>query len=144
MKYVYELRDTNGNVIDVGITKDPDRRMFEHISRKPTKYASIGKYYGRKDLTMHLVTDLIPVSKAMSIEDNLKKEYGIERTEKIAQVKGGKTAGKLKRVLSDNDVREIRRLCSNGMYQRACAKKYNVSQRTINKIVNKISYAEIV
>lgn len=48
------------------------------------------------------------------------------------------------RHLSDEEVLNIRKFYSNGQYsQRQLAKKFNVCQRTITMIVNKITFREI-
>ena len=51
--------------------------------------------------------------------------------------------GRKKRKLTFEDAEAIRKLCNDGMKQRDAAKEYNVSQRTINCIVNYKIYKKL-
>tara|TARA_R110000744_G_scaffold329580_2_gene435120 strand:+ start:21 stop:434 length:414 start_codon:yes stop_codon:yes gene_type:complete len=137
MIYVYELR-VGERVIDVGVTsRTIETRLYEHTR-------NLGRWPNRTDITIHSVSEWLTLKLAMKEEGRLKLSYGLEWTERNNQIKGGMVAGPKRRVLKRKDILEIRNLSDLGVYQRDIANQYNVCQRTINKIVNKISYAEIV
>lgn len=80
MVYVYELR-VGERVIDVGVSKDLERRIHEHINKRPNK-KSCGKYYGRTDITIHQVSEWPTRKLAFKEEGRLKLSYGFEWNER--------------------------------------------------------------
>ena len=80
MVYVYELR-VGERVIDVGVSKDLQRRFIEHTQKKPQK-KSCGKYYGRTDITIHPVSEWPTRKLAMKEEGRVKLSHGFEWTER--------------------------------------------------------------
>ena len=88
--YVYELINHYGTVEYVGETIRPNIRMNEHTNRKPG--FGNGKFYGRQDLVMNIVAVFDDRKKALELEENLKKDYGMEITERTRGIKGGNKA----------------------------------------------------
>jgi predicted GIY-YIG superfamily endonuclease len=85
--YVYELINLYGTVEYVGETIRPNIRMKEHINSKP-EFGN-GKFYGRQDLVMNIVSVFDDRKKALELEEKLKKDYGMEITERTRGIKGG-------------------------------------------------------
>ena len=77
-KYVYLLRDGNGNVVDVGESKKPKRRLYMKTKR-PIKEG--GSFHGRTDITLEVVAGPMSNAKARVLEGELKLQYGLEWTE---------------------------------------------------------------
>ena len=89
--YVYELYDTYGNVIYVGESIDPKRRLYQHTQRKPSEeWRSDGKFY-KQDVTMHIVSDHPNKKEAHLAERDLKLQYGMDWTESHAWIKAEQT-----------------------------------------------------
>lgn len=77
--YVYELINLYGTIEDVGETKNPKVRMYQHIKKSPRP--GNGKYYGRQDLIMNIVESFDNRQDALKLETELKISYGLEPTE---------------------------------------------------------------
>ena len=133
MKYVYELKDSDGKVIDVGQTKRPNRRLWEHTSKN-------GRWPGRTDISLEVVAGPMSISEALAMEGELKLSYGFIWTERIACLKGGNAPKHKKRKLSNKAIKDIRKKEST---QRAYAQKYKVVQRTIAQIQNRETYTDV-
>ena len=78
--YVYELINSLGTVEYVGCTYRPKYRFNQHTKRKPS--LGHGKFYGRQDLTMHIVKEFHIRKEAFLFEGELKLSHGMEWTEK--------------------------------------------------------------
>lgn len=133
MKYVYELKDSDGKVIDVGQTKRPDRRLWEHTSK-------LGRWPGRTDISLEVVAGPMSISEALAMEGELKLSHGFIWTERIACLKGARAPKHKKRKLSNKAIKDIRK---KEIYQRDYAKKYGVSQRTIVQIQHRLTYKDV-
>ena len=70
-RYVYELVNLMGTVEYVGETKQPNKRFCEHVKW------SRGKFYGRSDIFMNIVTEFDDRRDAYYYQCNLQKEYGL-------------------------------------------------------------------
>jgi predicted GIY-YIG superfamily endonuclease len=90
MKYVYEIVNTLGTVEYVGQTNNPKRRLREHIKCKPLQ-SGYGKFYGRQDVVMNIVTIVETLKEARDLEEQLQLEYGLvtDRSKKIDAFKFG-------------------------------------------------------
>ena len=86
---VYELINSLGTVEYVGCTHQPKVRFIDHTKKKPDN--NHGKFYGRQDLTMHIVKQFSIRKEAHLYEGELKLSHGMEWTEKTTGVKCGKT-----------------------------------------------------
>jgi len=78
--YIYELINGMGTVEYVGCTIDPEYRFGQHTKAKPS--AGQGKFYGRQDLTMHIVEVHEDRKEALLAEGRVKEENGLEWTER--------------------------------------------------------------
>ena len=96
MEYLYTLVNEYNNVEYVGITRVPKQRLRQHTRVKPsTTKSGHGKFYGR-DMSLEVVASYNTREEALLAEGRLKKELGMEWTEKSMHSKGGKTQGKIK------------------------------------------------
>jgi predicted GIY-YIG superfamily endonuclease len=89
--YVYELINHYGTIEYVGETYRPKGRMYDHTKCKPS--GRNGKFYGRQDLVMNIVSVFDNRKDARELEGKLKLDYGMEHTEITRTSKGGKIQG---------------------------------------------------
>ncbi len=78
MEYVYDLVDSDGQIVYVGQSKDPQRRLYEHTNRHD------GQFKGREDLSLNIISRHRLREKALEAEGKRKLSLGFEWTEKIA------------------------------------------------------------
>jgi predicted GIY-YIG superfamily endonuclease len=77
---VYEIINSMGTVEHVGEThRSLESRMYEH-TKVPLGSGS-GRFYGRNDVSIHLVTTFDNRKDALLLEDQLKQQYGLRRDE---------------------------------------------------------------
>ena len=76
--YVYELINLVGTVEWVGETVRPKERFANHIKHKPCKGNGIGLFYGRCDLSMHIVKEFYSKKEAYEYQIQLQKQYGLQ------------------------------------------------------------------
>ena len=69
-KYVYELVNLMGTVEHVGETLYPKKRLSDHCGKN-------GKFYGRQDISMHIVKEFNNKQEAWDYQCKLQKEYGL-------------------------------------------------------------------
>jgi hypothetical protein len=137
---VYELINSMGTVEWVGETSQELRLRF----KQHTQYKN-GGFKGRSDLFINFVSEFNNRKDARELEGKLKLEYGLEWTEKIRAIKGGRKNGaengKKSRKLTINEANSIRNEYKLGEYTyRKLAIKYNVGIRCIQNIINNKTY----
>ena len=144
MTHVYELRDQQGNVVDVGMSKQLKVRLRQHTFTKPTDANNgSGKWYGRKDLSIHSMSIWATRSEARAEEGRLKLHHGFKWTEQIASQKGGKLLGQSNRKLTMEQAQEIKSKYIPYKYTyHRLAKEYGVAVSAIRAIVHNQTYLE--
>jgi predicted GIY-YIG superfamily endonuclease/ribosomal protein L37AE/L43A len=92
--FLYELINHYGTIEWVGVTYRPDYRWRQHtqVRPNPTKKAGYGTFYGRLDLTLHIVHEYENRKEALREETRLKREYGLE----VGELAGLKAVDKQK------------------------------------------------
>lgn len=75
--HVYELVNLMGTVEYVGETTRPKERFANHTKHKQSKGNSIGLFYGRCDLSMHIVKSFDSKKEAYAYQIELQKQYGL-------------------------------------------------------------------
>lgn len=80
--YVYLLADSNNKVEYIGETKRPKGRFYQHTKSKPNG-SSCGKFYGRTDITMHVVNEFDNKKDAFNYQCELQKQYGFKTDREI-------------------------------------------------------------
>jgi len=86
--YVYELINLMGTVEYVGCSYQPEFRFKQHTKARPS--AGQGKFYGRQDLTLHLVECYETRKEALLAEGRVKESHGMEWTEREHLVQCGR------------------------------------------------------
>ena len=81
MVHLYELRNADNTVEYVGVSVNLKQRLYSHTKRKPNGTARQGLFYGREDLTQHVIKTFLNRSEAMRAETVHKIELGFEPTE---------------------------------------------------------------
>jgi len=134
MYYVYELVNLMGTVEHVGETVRPKRRLYDHTKNKSYK----GKFLGRLDISMHVVTSLPTKVEALDKEYELQVYWGLP-TDKERN-KGSKH-GCAK--LDEKKVRQIKFLISQKKTYKEIAKMFNVGHVTISLIDKQKRWAHV-
>jgi predicted GIY-YIG superfamily endonuclease len=141
MVYLYELINNCGTIEYVGTTSRPKGRMWQHTKDPNKRGSSRGLFYGRNDLTMHIVDQFETRKQALFAETELKTTYGFKPTE------WNNTVGKYrkwnieKRKLTLNEVEEIKQLYLTGKYShRKLGEMYNISHTAIGHMLRKQTY----
>jgi len=97
MRYVYDLVDSDGVTEYVGESKHPNVRFKEHTTHKPratSPSASRGKFYGRTDLSLQIISSHDTRKESMKAEGQRKLSLGMEWTEKEGYIAAGLKASK--------------------------------------------------
>tara|TARA_R110000803_G_C11707769_1_gene286456 strand:- start:40 stop:462 length:423 start_codon:yes stop_codon:yes gene_type:complete len=137
MIYVYELRNSTEVVEYVGVSKNPNNRLYDHTISKPSLTSGHGKFYGRTDLTVHSVSQWPTRKIAMKEEKRVKISYGMVWGEGL----GGTASCKNMRVLTKDIAEEIRSKYIPKIYHmRMLAEEYNVSKTTVQRILENLTY----
>jgi len=132
---VYELQDENCNVIDVGYSYRPKTRMYQHTRTKPG--SGTGKFYGRTDLTMVIVSEHPTRKEAAQAEIALKIQHGLEPIERMNGVRNGK----LNRKVTMEQAQEIRSKYVPWKYTMSrLANEYGCSHGTVCGIIHNKYY----
>jgi hypothetical protein len=86
--YVYELINFMGTFEYVGETYRPKFRMNSHTKIKPSTTGKNreGKFYGRQDLIMNIVSEFDNRKDALELEGKLKLSHGMQWTERNQNV----------------------------------------------------------
>lgn len=126
--YVYELVNLMGTVEYVGKTANPKYRFYQH-----TKKLGIGqgKFFGRQDITMHIV------SKHPTNKEALQSEYDLQVYWKITpdRLKFGRIGIQNKTSkLREEEVIQIKKLLQLKIPRWKIAEKFNISKTTITHI----------
>lgn len=124
MYYVYELINLMGGVDYVGHSDNPNGRFIQHTQRKP-QGRSIGKFYGRQDLLVNIVSAHPTRTEAKREEMRLQKFWGF----KTEDEKNRSNQKNLK--LTEDKVKEIKVLLQQEIPQREIAKRFGISKRSV-------------
>lgn len=139
--YLYEMIDLYGTVEYVGYSCNPKFRMYQHTRMKNVDGNGHGRFYGRSDLSMVIVSEFPTRKEAAQAEIALKKEYGMPPTEALC---GINSAIKMRQLTMDQ-AREIRSKWVPYKYTlRQLEKEYGISRGAIAKIIKNITYLETV
>lgn len=80
--YVYFMRSLITDKVEyVGTTQNPTQRLETHTTRKPSPKTRLGKFYGRTDISMEIVSTHHTLRDAMVEERKWKELNGLEPTE---------------------------------------------------------------
>ncbi len=129
MYYVYELVNLLGTVEHVGQTVRPRIRFWEHTSTKPKKRSGKGKFYGRLDISMHIVSTFETKSEALQAEYDLQIQWGLPTDRETNQ---GSKQGNSK--LKEDQVREIKSLLSQNLSCGEIGRRFEVSNILVSLI----------
>jgi len=75
--FVYELINSMGTIEHVGESTRPYERFANHIKHKPHKRSGIGKFYGRQDLILNIVSVFDNKKEAYDYQIKLQNSYGL-------------------------------------------------------------------
>lgn len=131
MYYVYELVNLMGGVEWVGCTEDPKRRFWQHTKTPKTKTGGSGRFFGRLDISMHVVSTYATKAEALQAEHELQIFWDLE-TDKSKKSMPGSKNGQAK--LTEDQVKQIKSLLAKKISAREIAKKFNVGKTTIGFI----------
>lgn len=79
--YVYTIVNSKNKVEYVGTTCRPKHRFSQHKT-KPQKTSNQGKFHGRTDVRMEIISEFNNRVDAVKKELSLKEKYGFEVTER--------------------------------------------------------------
>lgn len=130
MYYVYELVNLLGTVEWVGQTVRPKIRFSDHTRVKPKQSLHrSGKFYGRQDISMHIVATYATEEEARDAEEILQLFWGLS-------VDRDKCRGELhyRAKLTEDKVREIKSLLSQKITCAEIGKRFGVGFACIHKI----------
>ena len=130
MYYVYELINLMGTVEYVGQTKYPNKRFREHIFSSP-KNIGKGKFYKRQDIFLNIVCECETENIARQIEFEMQNYWNLV-TDKSKCGPRGENQKNSK--LTNDDVKEIKKLIREKVPGFIIAKKYRISSQTISLI----------
>ena len=138
--YVYELRNSENQVEYVGYTSKITghrNRFYQHTRVRPG-HSGNGLFYGRTDITMHVVHETQSKKEALLLEGRLKLSHGLEWTERNPM-----PISLRNRKLTNVHVREIRSKYAPRKYTiQKLADEYNVSYSAIYQILTNKSYLD--
>jgi len=140
MYYVYELVNLLGTVEHVGQTIRPKVRFAEHTRTKPGPKHWHGKFYGRQDISMHIVTIYATKAEALQAEFDLQIFWGLPPDRKKAS-RAGSEHGNAK--LEEDQVRQIKNLLAQKISGLEIAKRYSVKQSCIYHIKSGKNWAHV-
>jgi|TARA_R110000751_G_scaffold231693_1_gene332947 predicted GIY-YIG superfamily endonuclease len=138
MIYVYELRNSRGEVEYVGETRRPKRRPIEHL-----KYNKKSPFLGRTDLTFNIVATFNDRRQALKLEGELKLSYGLEWTENNWVINNGRDTPNVSRKFNNEQVIEIRSKYAKGYQLKQLAQEYGVYPGTIKAMVIRATYKDV-
>jgi len=138
--YVYVLTNQNGEVEYVGESVRPKTRLYEHTRRPPRKTGSYGKFYGRKDLTVEIVSEHSTRKESFNAQCVLQSQYGLP-TDHVLISQNSPANGAKSRSLTYEQAQEIRSKFEEYKIKKASlAREYKTSPTTISRIINKQYY----
>ena len=115
--YVYELINDETVVEYVGVTKHPNKRLFQHTKIKPHKVkpsSTYGMFYGREDIRMEIIVGFDTRKEALKTEGAIKEENGLLWTEQLQFRKEYCSKAAKKAYEGPNHNVKTRFLCANG------------------------------
>jgi len=137
--YVYELRNSENQVEYVGYTSKITghrNRFYQHTRVRPG-HSGNGLFYGRTDITMHVVHETQSKKEALLLEGRLKLSYGIEWSERTDQ----RNINNRNRKLTQDQAETIRSKYIPLTYtMMTLADEYGVSFKAIYNIIKYESY----
>ncbi len=139
MYYVYEMVNLLGTVEWVGKTDNPTRRFIQHTKWIPLSKNRNGRFYKRQDVFMNVVKEFEIKKEALRYEYFLQEFWGF--VPENLKTPRGESHGRS--IFTEEQIRQIRKLCSQGNSCSYVAKIYNTTKSTIGKIKNKKAWAHV-
>ena len=149
MIYVYELRNSRGEVEYVGETRRPKRigkTVQKRRKRRPIEHLKYNKkspFLGRTDLTFNIVATFNDRRQALKLEGELKLSYGLEWTENNWVINNGRDTPNVSRKFNNEQVIEIRSKYAKGYQLKQLAQEYGVYPGTIKAMVIRATYKDV-
>jgi hypothetical protein len=139
MYYVYEIVNLLGCVEWVGKTDNPKRRFRQHTCWLPSDKNRNGLFYNRQDVFMNIVKEFEDKKEALRFEFSLQEEWGFipENLKTPRGIKHGRSK------FTEDEIRKIRNLCSQGNSCSSVSKLFNTTRSTIGKIKNRQSWKHV-
>lgn len=130
-KYVYLLKDINGNTVDVGESIEPLIRLYykTHVLGQ--------RLYGIKDLTIEIVAGPMSNKKARALERALKVKHNLELTE-YTRCTSICTASRKITYLQAQEIRN--KYIPRKYTMKMLAAEYNISQPAILQVLEYKTY----
>ena len=145
MVHLYELRNAIDEVEYVGVTSRPKGRMWQHTKDPNKRGSSRGLFYGRNDITMHIIDQFETRKQALFAEAELKISYGFKPTEWNNSVGKYRKWNIDRRKLTLEQVEEIKKLYATGKYShRKLGEMYNITHATIGYMLRKQTYNIVI
>jgi predicted GIY-YIG superfamily endonuclease len=129
MYYVYELINLHGTVEYVGYSSRPKVRFYQHTRKKPNPKYPHGKFYGRQDISMHVVAQVATKKEALDAEEALQIFWGLS-TDRARYI-GEKSYSA---ILNTNQVLEIKKLLLQNISCKEISIRFGVHQKLISNI----------
>lgn len=133
MYYVYELVNLMGGVEWVGRTIDPKRRFWQHTGTPRSKAGGSGRFFGRLDISMHVIATYATKEEATKAEHELQIFWGLETDLSKKSMSGSKN-GHAK--LNEDKVRQIKSLLAQKISCAEIGRKFGMPRMCIGKIKN--------
>jgi predicted GIY-YIG superfamily endonuclease len=141
MYYVYELVNQMGTVEYVGHSNNPKNRLYQHIKCKPIYANGNGTFFRRQDLSLHIVSSHLTRTEAKREEMEIQKFWGFStEIEKTVEKQRGQIRPKVwgekntNSKLTDNKVKEIKILISQGITLTEIGERFGIGQPAISRI----------
>lgn len=133
--YVYELVNLLGTVEYVGQTIRPKIRFYDHTKREQRPDNWFGKFFGRQDISMHIIGSYATKAEALKAEYDLQIFWGLplDGYTRTKKTQGSKNASAK---LDEDQVRQIKSLLAQKISGREIARKFKIGETTIHKIKN--------
>lgn len=144
MYYVYELVNLMGGVEWVGRTIRPEVRFHEHTKMKPRPKTGHGKFFGRQDISMHIVATYATKAESCQAEFELQKSWGFE-TDREKHINGNQAKGSKHKLakLDESKVRQIKSLLVQKVSCAEIARRFGVSALCIGSIKHGKSWKHV-
>lgn len=135
--YVYELVNLMGTVEYVGHTENPKRRYVQHTKKLGNGQ---GKFFGRQDITMHLVSTHPTKKEAIKEELKLQSFWGFEnegeKSSRLRKEESRKGEKNPMSKLNSCEVIKIKKLINQKTPYDKIVKEFNISKNIISLIKN--------
>jgi predicted GIY-YIG superfamily endonuclease len=134
---IYKLVNRDGIIEYIGRTTSPEYRLYQHTHKG-------GKFVGRTDLELKVITEFNSIKEANLYEGQLKIKLGFEWTEIKRSQKGGsitgKKFGKINGIIHNSKAVLVFDKNNNfiGEYYSAieASRILNLPQASVNRVVN--------